>query len=78
MKRYLGIFLIITGMHFFLYVPSVIASDFSLKCDEDKCTPSSITSFFDGQVLWYPTYSAKNTVTVTNRGDTSQYVGHRA
>ena len=56
----------------------ILASDFSLKCDEKKCTPASITSFFDGQVLWYPTYSANNTVTITNKGKISQFIGHRA
>ena len=56
----------------------VHASDFSLKCDETKCTPASVTTFFDEEVLWYPTYSTSNVVTITNKADTNQYIGHRA
>ncbi|MDP4011177.1 MAG: hypothetical protein Q8P72_03005 [Candidatus Roizmanbacteria bacterium] len=60
-------------------IPSVAyASDFSMKCDEKKCTPASIARFFDNNVLWYPSYSQVNIVTIQNTGEGMQYVGHRA
>jgi len=59
-------------------VPEVFATEFSMKCDEKKCTPSSIARFFNEEVLWYPTYSTSNTVTITNQSHDSQFVGHRA
>jgi len=63
---------------FLTFVKLSYASDFSMRCDESKCTPSSIAKFFDEKVLWYPTYSKTNTVTVTNESKMSKFIGHGA
>lgn|GEM_PF-5369225 len=57
---------------------TVSASDFSMKCDEKKCTPASIARFFDENIQWYPGQSLSNTVTIENKSKDAQYVGHRA
>ncbi|PIQ73513.1 hypothetical protein COV58_02095 [Candidatus Roizmanbacteria bacterium CG11_big_fil_rev_8_21_14_0_20_36_8] len=61
-----------------IFAGSVNASEFDVKCDERKCTPSNAGKFFDKEVLWYPTYSEMNRVTITNKGDVDQFIGHRA
>lgn len=63
----------------FFYTAGIVrATDFSMKCDEKKCTPASISRFFDEGDLWYPTYSLSNVVTIENKSTDSQFVGHRA
>ena len=63
----------------FIYTAGIVrATDFSMKCDAQKCTPASIARFFDKNVLWYPSYSLSNIVTIENKSKDSQFVGHRA
>jgi len=62
----------------FFTAPNVFALDFSLKCDETKCTPSSVAKFFDQPVQWYPSKTVSNSVTIENKSESTQYIGHRA
>jgi len=65
-------------MLIFVFAGTVNAIEFKVECTDRSCTPSSTGRFFNENVLWYPTYSLMNRVTVKNKSDADQFIGHRA
>lgn len=75
-KKIINLFFVVF-LYLFLCKCS-FATDFKMECDEKNCTPSQINGFFNENIIWFPGYSQSNSVSITNKSTTDQYIGNKA